>query len=215
MKKIETLSRIKNNALVAVIRANSEEEAIKIVDACVKGGITIIELTFTTPKAHKVIEKLDDLYGNEILLGAGTVLDPETARLAILSGSKFIVSPHLDAGIVKLCNRYSVPCMPGCMTIKDVVSALELGCDIIKLFPGDIMTPNMIKDIKGPIPNANIMPTGGVSVENLKDWFKAGAIAVGTGSSLTKGAKTNDFTAITKEAEKFVKEFNKIKEIKG
>lgn len=214
MKKIETISRIKNNGLVAVIRANSEEEAIKIVDACVKGGITIIELTFTTPKAHKVIEKLDDLYGNEILLGAGTVLDPETARLAILSGSKFIVTPHLDSEIIKLCNRYSVPCMPGCMTIKDVVSALELGCDIIKLFPGDIMTPNMIKDIKGPIPNANIMPTGGVSVENLKDWFKAGAIAVGTGSSLTKGAKTNDFSAITKEAERFVEEFKKVKEIK-
>lgn len=215
MKKIKSISEIKEKGLVAVIRAKDEEEAIKIVDACVKGGITIIELTFTTPKAHKIIEKLDSLYGDKILLGAGTVLDSETARIAILSGAKFIVSPHLDSDIVKLCNRYSVPCMPGCMTIKDVLLALELGCDIIKLFPGDIMTPNMIKDIKGPIPNANIMPTGGVSVENLKDWFKAGAIAVGTGSSLTKGAKTNDFSAITKEAERFVKEFNKIKEIKG
>lgn len=212
MKKYEIISKIQNEGIVAVIRATTESEAIEIVKNCIVGGITIIELTFTTPKAHRVIEKLDEIYGDNIILGAGTVLDSETARVAILSGAKFIVSPHLDENIVRLCNRYSVPCLPGCMTIKDVVSALEMGCDIIKLFPGDIMTHKMIKDIMGPIPNASIMPTGGVTVENMEEWFKSGAVAVGTGSSLTKGAKNGDFESVKEEARKFVEEFKRIKE---
>ena len=205
MDKLQVISKIKEVGVVAVVRAESAEQAIKITDACIKGGIPAIELTFTVPGANKVIEELAKHYSeDEIILGAGTVLDPETARIAILAGAQYIVSPYYDEATIRLCNRYAVPCMPGCMTIHDVVKSLEMGCDIIKLFPGDVFGPNMVKDIKGPIPQANIMPTGGVSADNVDEWIKAGVVAVGAGSSLTKGAKTGDYEAITAEAKKFV-----------
>lgn len=205
MDKLQVISKIKEVGVVAVVRAESAEQAIKITDACIKGGIPAIELTFTVPGANRVIEELAKHYKeDEIILGAGTVLDPETARIAILAGAQYIVSPYYDEETIRLCNRYAVPCMPGCMTIHDVVKSLEMGCDIIKLFPGDVFGPQMVKDIKGPIPQAKIMPTGGVSADNVDEWIKAGVVAVGAGSSLTKGAKTGDYDAITAEAKKFV-----------
>lgn len=153
----------------------------------------------------RVIEELAAEYKNgEMILGAGTVLDAETARIAILSGAQYIVSPYYDEATVRLCNRYAIPCLPGVMTIKDVVAALEMGVDIIKLFPGDAFGPGMVKAIKGPIPQANIMPTGGVDVNNVAQWIKAGVVAVGAGSSLTKGAKTGDYKAITETGKQFV-----------
>ena len=203
--KIETLAKIQEVGIVAVVRATSIEQAEKITDACIAGGVAAIELTFTVPGADKVIAALADKYKNgEMMLGAGTVLDPETARIAILSGAQYVVSPYFDEATIKLCNRYAVPCMPGCMTIHDVVKSLELGCDIIKLFPGDAFGPGMVKAIKGPIPQANIMPTGGVDVNNVADWIKAGVVAVGAGSSLTAGAKTGNFELITDTAKQFV-----------
>lgn len=205
MDKLQVISKIKEVGVVAVVRAESAEQAIKITDACIKGGIPAIELTFTVPGANRVIEELAKHYKeDEIILGAGTVLDPETARIAILAGAQYIVSPYYDEETIRLCNRYAVPCMPGCMTIHDVVKSLEMGCDIIKLFPGDVFGPQMVKDIKGPIPQAKIMPTGGVSADNVDEWINAGVVAVGAGSSLTKGAKTGDYDAITAEAKKFV-----------
>lgn len=205
MDKLQVISKIKEVGVVAVVRAESAEQAIKITDACIKGGIPAIELTFTVPGANRVIEELAKHYKeDEIILGAGTVLDPETARIAILAGAQYIVSPYYDEETIRLCNRYAVPCMPGCMTIHDVVKSLEMGCDIIKLFPGDVFGPQMVKDIKGPIPQAKIMPTGGVSADNVNEWINAGVVAVGAGSSLTKGAKTGDYEAITAEAKKFV-----------
>ena len=181
------------------------ERVQKISDACLEGGVPAIELTFTVPGAHRVIEELAAEYKNgEMILGAGTVLDAETARIAILSGAQYIVSPCYDEATVRLCNRYAIPCMPGVMTIKDVVAALEMGVDIIKLFPGDSFGPGMVKAIKGPIPQANIMPTGGVDVNNVAQWIKAGVAAVGAGSSLTKGAKTGDYKAITETGRQFV-----------
>ena len=205
MDKQLVLKRIKDVGIVAVVRATTADEAKKITEACMQGGVPAIELTFTVPGAHKVIDELASYYKNDdIILGAGTVLDSETARIAILSGAQYVVSPYYDENTIKLCNRYAVPCMPGCMTIHDVVKSLELGCDIIKLFPGDAFGPGMVKAIKGPIPQANIMPTGGVDVDNVDKWIKAGAYAVGTGSSLTKGAKTGDFAAVTAKAKEFV-----------
>ena len=205
MDKQKVISKIREVGVVAVVRAESAEQAIKITDACIKGGIPAIELTFTVPGANRVIEELAKHYKeDEIILGAGTVLDPETARIAILAGAQYIVSPYYDEETIRLCNRYAVPCMPGCMTIHDVVKSLEMGCDIIKLFPGDVFGPQMVKDIKGPIPQAKIMPTGGVSADNVDEWINAGVVAVGAGSSLTKGAKTGDYEAITAEAKKFV-----------
>lgn len=205
MDKQTVLQRIKDVGIVAVVRAASADEAKKITEACMEGGVPAIELTFTVPGAHKVIDELASYYKNDnIILGAGTVLDPETARVAILSGAQYVVSPYYDEATIKLCNRYAVPCMPGCMTIHDVIKSLELGCDIIKLFPGDAFGPGMVKAIKGPVPQANIMPTGGVDVDNVAEWIKAGVVAVGAGSSLTKGAKTGDFALITETAKRFV-----------
>lgn len=205
MDKQTVIQKIKDVGVVAVVRAESAEKAVKITDACIAGGVPAIEMTFTVPKAHKVIEELSNHYNeNDIILGAGTVLDSETARIAILSGAQYIVSPYFDEETIKLCNRYAVPCMPGCMTIHDVVRALELGCDIIKLFPGDAFGPGMVKAIKGPIPQANIMPTGGVDVNNVGEWIKAGVVAVGAGSSLTAGAKTGNYELITETAKQFI-----------
>jgi 2-dehydro-3-deoxyphosphogluconate aldolase/(4S)-4-hydroxy-2-oxoglutarate aldolase len=156
------------------------------------------------PGATRVIEDLAKAYEGKIIIGAGTVLDPETARIAILSGAQYIVSPYLSRETLKLCNRYQVPCMPGVMTIEGVVEAMELGADIVKVFPGEAFGPGIIKAIKGPLPQASMMPTGGVSVDNVAEWIKAGAVAVGAGGSLTGGAKTGDYASITRLASEFV-----------
>ncbi len=205
MEKEQVLNKMTDAGLVAVVRAKSAEDAIKISDACLEGGCPSIELTFTVPGAHKVIEKLAATYTKgEMLLGAGTVLDSETARMAILSGANYIVSPGFNAECAKLCNRYRVPYLPGCMTITEVLTAMEAGADIIKIFPGDLFGPRIIKDIKGPLPFAKLMPTGGVDVDNVDQWIQAGAVAVGAGSALTKGAKTGDYADITKTAKIFI-----------
>ncbi len=213
MDKEKVISRICDSGIVAVVRAENSDQARKITDACLEGGVAAIEMTFTVPGAHKLIEELAKTYSNgEIILGAGTVMDSETARIAILSGAQYIVSPYLDINTVKLCNRYRVPCMPGAMTIKEVVEGMEAGADIIKIFPGGAFGPNIIKDIRGPIPYAKLMPTGGVSVDNVDQWIKAGAVAVGAGSALTAGAKTGDYEAITRAGKEFVQ---KIKVARG
>ncbi|MFO7295369.1 MAG: bifunctional 2-keto-4-hydroxyglutarate aldolase/2-keto-3-deoxy-6-phosphogluconate aldolase [Caldicoprobacter sp.] len=205
MDKEQVLSRIVEGGLVAVVRAKSSEQALKIADACMKGGVAAIEITFTVPGAVEVIKELARVYSNgEILLGAGTVMDAETARAAILAGAQYVVSPYLNLDTVKLCNRYRVPCMPGAMTIKEVVEAMEAGADIIKVFPGELFGPKIIKAIRGPIPYAKLMPTGGVSLDNVEEWIKAGAVAVGVGSALTKGAETGDYEAITRTAQEFI-----------
>lgn len=158
------------------------------------------------PGAHKVIEALANKYSNgEMLLGAGTVLDSETARTAILWGANYVVSPGFNLDAAKLCNRYRISYMPGCMTITEVLTAMEAGADIIKIFPADLFGPKIIKDIKGPLPHAKMMPTGGVEVSNVDQWIKAGAVAVGAGSSLTAGAKTGDYKKITETAKEFIK----------
>jgi len=206
MDKEKVITRITDAGIVAVVRASSGEDAIKIAEACIEGGVPAIELTFTVPMAHKVIEQLATRYTNgEIILGAGTVMDSETARIAILSGAEYIVSPYFNADTVKLCNRYRVPCMPGAMTIKEVVEAMEAGADIVKVFPGEAFGPKILKAIKGPIPYAKMMPTGGVDVNNVGEWIKAGAVAVGAGGALTAGAKTGDYASITAIGKEFVK----------
>ena len=213
MSRQELVTRIKDNGLVAVVRAESAEKAYRIVDACIEGGVAGIEITFTVPGAHKIIEDLASKYtSGDIILGAGTVLDPETARIAILSGAQYIVSPNVNLDTIKLCNRYQVPSMPGAMTIKEILEAMEAGADIIKIFPGNLFGPAIIKSVMGPLPQAPMMPTGGVSIETVKDWIEAGAVAVGAGSSLTNGAKTGDYAAITAMAKEFLK---RIKEARG
>lgn len=210
MKRLETIKKIVESGVVAVIRAESKEQGIKIVDAVKKGGIKALEITMTVPGAVDIIKELSEIYKNDdVIIGAGTVLDPETARACILAGAKYIVSPSLNPETVKLCNRYRVPVMPGVMTVKEAIEALELGAEVVKVFPGNAFGPSIISAFKGPLPQANFMPTGGVSLDNIKDWIKAGAVAVGTGSDLTKGAKTGDYESVTQTAAKFVEEVKK------
>jgi 2-dehydro-3-deoxyphosphogluconate aldolase/(4S)-4-hydroxy-2-oxoglutarate aldolase len=211
-KKWEIIQKITESGLVAVVRAENADIAKKITDACLEGGAAAIEITYTVPGATGVIEELARAYEGKIIIGAGTVLDSETARIAILSGAQYVVSPYLSEQTMKLCNRYQVPCMPGVMTPEGVVKALEMGADILKVFPGEAFGPKIIKAFKGPVPQGNYMPTGGVSVENVQEWIKAGAVAVGAGGSLTAGAKTGDFASITRTAREFV---GKIREARG
>jgi 2-dehydro-3-deoxyphosphogluconate aldolase/(4S)-4-hydroxy-2-oxoglutarate aldolase len=205
--KLDILQRLTSVGLVAVVRAESGDQAIRICEALLGGGCPALEITFTVPGAHRVIEALAERYDpSELILGAGTVLDPETARIAILSGASYIVSPSLNVETVRLCNRYQVPVMPGAMTIRDVIGAMEAGADIIKLFPGEAFGPAFIKSIKGPLPQAPLMPTGGVDVSNVGEWIRAGAVAVGAGSSLIGGAKSGDYAQITDTAKEFIKQ---------
>lgn len=201
----ETVSqKITATGVVAVVRADSGDKAKRIAEACLKGGVSAIEITFTVPKAHRVIEALaDEFPPGEILLGAGTVLDPETARIALLSGAQYIISPHFDAEIIRCCNRYRVLAMPGIMGVKDAILAMEAGADILKVFPGDLFGPKIIRDLHGPLPYAKMIPTGNVNQSNVAEWIKAGAVAVGVGSELVGGAKTGNYAAITAAAKEF------------
>lgn len=205
ISKIETLRKIEEVGVVAVVRAESAEKAVKTADACIKGGVKIIELTFTVPNADKAIAELKSKYTpDELVIGAGTVLDSETARIAILAGAEFIVSPAFNPDTAKLCNRYQIPYIPGCMTVTECVTAMEAGASVIKIFPGNAFGPGIVKDIKAPLPQTPIMPSGGVSLENADQWIKNGCVAVSAGGSLTKGAKTGDYDEVTKTSQLFV-----------
>ncbi|MBM7569962.1 bifunctional 2-keto-4-hydroxyglutarate aldolase/2-keto-3-deoxy-6-phosphogluconate aldolase [Aquibacillus albus] len=200
LNKWEVLNKITESGLVVVVRADTLTEAKKITEACLEGGAAAIEITYTVPNATRLIEELSNHYGEDAIIGAGTVLDSETARIAMLAGAKYIVSPYLDKDTLKLCNRYQIPYMPGVMTIESAVEAMELGADLLKLFPGEAFGPKMIKSIKGPLPQANLMPTGGVSPDNVGEWINNGAVAVGVGGSLTASAKQGDYGTITRLA---------------
>lgn len=208
LNKSKTLEKIVNTGVVAVIRAKNIEEAIRISNSCIKGGIPAIEITYTVPGATEVIKALKETFSSdELTVGAGTVLDVTTARIAILAGAEYIVSPAFDEETAKLCNLYQIPYMPGCMTITEMTKAMEAGCDIIKLFPGSAYGPSFIKSIKAPLPNVNIMPTGGVSIDNVEEWFKNGVIAVGAGGKLATGSSEE----ITATAKQFIEKIQNIR----
>ena len=211
--KLKVLGKIVESGLVAVVRAENSEQAARIAEACGRGGVAAVEITFTVPGAAVVIEDLaKKCKSGEILVGAGTVLDPETARAAILAGAQFVVSPSLNVETARLCNRYQIPYMPGAGTVREVVKAMEYGADIVKIFPGETLGPAFVKAVKGPLPQACLMPTGGVSLENVAEWIKAGCVAVGVGGNLTRGAKKGDFQSITDLARQFIE---KIKQARG
>lgn len=216
MRKEKLLSKLREEALVAVVRAKNKEHGEKTIDAIIRGGINFIEITMTMEEGNPIdfIASLVEKYkeNKDVIIGAGTVLDAETARMAILAGANYIVSPGLDLETIKLCNRYRIPVMPGIMTPTEAIKALEAGCDVLKVFPGNILGASVISTYKGPLPQAEFMPSGGVDVDNVDKWLKAGAFALGTGSSLTKGAKNNDFEAVTKKAIEFVEAVRKYRE---
>jgi 2-dehydro-3-deoxyphosphogluconate aldolase / (4S)-4-hydroxy-2-oxoglutarate aldolase len=206
MKKLNILSKVTECGVVAVVRADSKEEAVKISEACVSGGIQGIEVTFTVQGADEVIKELASMYKDHsnVVIGAGTVLDATTARIAILAGAEFVVSPAFDEETAKLCNLYQVPYMPGCMTITEIKRALEAGVDIVKLFPGNAFGPDFVKSVKAPLPQVNIMPTGGVDLDNVEQWIKNGCVAVGVGGNLVAPAKTGEYEKITEYAKQYV-----------
>ncbi len=205
IEKVENLKRIGDSGIVAVVRAENSEKALKIAEAVKAGGIIAIEITMTVPGAVKVIESLAENYtDNEIIIGAGSVLDAETARACLLAGAEYIVSPTLDIETIKLCNRYQKIVMPGAMSVTEVLRAMEAGADVVKVFPASLFGPKIISSIKGPLPQAPLLPTGGVNLDNVQDWINAGSFAVGAGSSLTAGAKVNDYEKVRDTAKEFV-----------
>jgi len=205
MEKLDDLQRIVDRGIVAVVRAENAEKALAVAEAIKAGGIDIIEITLTVPGCMDVIRELARAYsGKEVLIGAGTVLGPETARTALLCGAEFVVSPHLNPETVRLCNRYQKVCIPGAMSVTEVVQAMECGADIVKVFPGSVLGVEFVKAVKAPLPQAPLLPTGGVSLDNVGAWLKAGCVAVGVGGELTKGAKTGNYARVTTTAEAFM-----------
>jgi 2-dehydro-3-deoxyphosphogluconate aldolase/(4S)-4-hydroxy-2-oxoglutarate aldolase len=208
--KLRVLGRILDSGLIAVIRAGNSEDAIRIAEACAAGGVSVIEVTFTVPGAADVIQRLSkQSTDSSLIIGAGTVLDPETARLAILSGAQFVVSPALSAETAKLCNRYQVPYLPGAGTVREIIEAMEAGADIIKVFPGETTGPAFVKAVKAALPQAALMPTGGVSLENVRSWIEAGCVAVGVGGTLIRSAAEGDFRSITDLSRRFIEEIRR------
>lgn len=212
MKRIEVINKIVELGIIAVVRTDTKTQGIKTVDAIKKGGIKAIEVTMTVPGALSIISEISEVYKDEdIIIGAGTVLDPETARACMLAGAQYIISPNLNVETLKICNRYKVLAIPGVMTVNEAIEAMDYGAEFLKLFPGSAFKPNIIKAFKGPLPQADFIPTGGVDINNVKDWFQSGAIAVATGSNLTSGAKKGDYELVTKTAKAFVEEVAKYK----
>lgn len=203
LEKHKIITDILSVGIIGIIRVDNKEDAYKTVDACLEAGLHSLEVTFTVHNAHRIIESLNAEH-SELILGAGTILDSETARIAILSGSKYIVSPSFDTSTAMLCNRYAIPYIAGCYTPADMVVAMEYGVDVIKLFPSSGRDPSILKAYTAPLPQANIMPTGGVSLMNAADWIKAGAVALGVGGDLTDGIKTGDFARVTKTAKSYI-----------
>lgn len=213
MKKQKILKKLEDAGVIAVVRGRSKEEAIKASQALVTGGVVGLEVTFTVPNAVQVIETLSAQYqGDEkVVVGAGTVLDAVTARLAIMAGAEFVVSPTFDLETAEICNLYQMPYLPGCMTITEMKVALKAGADIIKLFPGSAYGPSIISGFKAPMPQLNIMPTGGVSLENMAEWFRAGVVAVDVGGNLLAPATKGDFEGVTAIAKQYAEKYAEIK----
>jgi 2-dehydro-3-deoxyphosphogluconate aldolase/(4S)-4-hydroxy-2-oxoglutarate aldolase len=192
MSGSENLQRVLDSGIVAILRAPSSEHLTNVAHALFEGGIDVIEVTFTVPDALQILAAVKKELGSRVLLGAGTVLDPETARAALLAGAEFIVSPVVNFDVIRLCKRYDKTVMPGAFTPTEILSAWEHGADLVKVFPSDSVGAGYIKALKGPFPQIHLMPTGGVNLQTLPDFIKAGACAVGVGSSLVEPQALHD-----------------------
>lgn len=201
------LKQLKENYFFAVVRGKTAEDAKEISRHAIAGGIKNIEITFSTPNAAQVIRDLSDEFidRSDVVVGAGTVMTTDLATEAIEAGAKFLVSPHFSPAIQEVAKATNNLYFPGCATATEIVAAMEAGCQIIKLFPGGVLGPSFIKDIHGPIPNVDLMPSGGVSATNVADWKKAGACSVGIGSALASKIATEGYESVTEIAKAFVK----------
>ncbi|MBL9081811.1 MAG: bifunctional 4-hydroxy-2-oxoglutarate aldolase/2-dehydro-3-deoxy-phosphogluconate aldolase [Planctomycetales bacterium] len=206
MPAIDPTQRLLNSGVVGIIRAPDGSQLVDVAKALAAGGVDCLEVTFTVPKAHKVLEQVADALGDKVLLGAGTVLDTETCRTAILAGAEFIVSPGTNVDVIAMCRRYSKLVMPGALTPTEVITAWQAGADFVKVFPCDVLGPQHLKALRGPLPQVKMIPTGGVTLETAADFIKAGASALGIGSSLVepKAVAIKDFGRIESLAKQYV-----------
>jgi 2-dehydro-3-deoxyphosphogluconate aldolase/(4S)-4-hydroxy-2-oxoglutarate aldolase len=202
MTRHEIVQKLIDGGAVAVIRMSDSDKLKKVAEAVHEGGIFGIEITMTTPNALKVIEELANSMGDVITLGVGSVLDSETARMAINAGAKYVVSPIYKPDIIYMAHRYGLPAMPGAFTPTEILEAHEMGADVVKVFPADVVGMAFFKAVKAPMPHLQLMPTGGVSLTNAGDWIKAGACAVGVGSALLdkKAIAAGNFAQLTENA---------------
>lgn len=201
------LDKLKDNYIFAVIRGISADDALEISRHAIKGGIYNMEITYTTPDASEVIKQLKAEYNNDdkVVIGAGTVMNLDLAKEAVAAGADFLVSPHYDTEIQTYALSHDVLYFPGCGTVTEIVQAMNGGAKIIKCFPGGVLGPNFIKDVHGPIPNVDLMPSGGVSIDNIATWKKNGACAVGVGSALAADVKEKGYESVVVKAQEFVK----------
>lgn len=213
--KTYNLSMLLDGGIIPVVRASSSEEALKIVDAIREGGIETIEITMTVPDAIGAMEAVAKKLGDEVLLGAGTVLDAETARVSILTGAEFVVGPSLNEDLIRMCKRYAKIVIPGAMTPTEILRAWEMGADVVKVFPaGQLGGPGYIRAIKAPLPQVLLNPTGGVNLENAGEFIKAGASIISVGSALVdkKAVSEGKFEILTRKARQFLEEVKRARE---
>lgn len=205
MSRHEQLQRVLDAGIVAVVRASDPTNLVEVMQALAEGGVTVAEVTFTVPNALEVLKEAKKVLGSRILLGAGTVLDPETCRAAILAGAEFIVSPALNLDVIRLCHRYDKLVMPGAFTPTEILTAWEAGADIVKVFPADVVGPTFFKAMRGPLPQIRLMPTGGVDLTTAADFLRAGACALGIGSQLVdpKAVAQRDYAQLRSMAQQY------------
>jgi len=206
MSREKDLQRVLDCGIVAVVRFADPAPLVEVVKALGEGGVTVAEVTFTVPNALDVIRDAKQQLGDRVLLGAGTVLDPETARAAILAGAEFLVAPTVNLEVIRLCRRYDKLVMPGAFTPTEVLTAWEAGADIVKVFPADVVGPAFFKALKGPLPQVKLMPTGGVDLTTAAEFLKAGAVCLGVGGQLVdpKLVAARDFARITQLAKQYI-----------
>lgn len=214
MSRHSDLQRVLDLGIVAIIRAPSGDQLVQVAEALYAGGVDVIEITFTVPRAVEVLAEVSKRLGKKILLGAGTVLDGETARAAMLAGAEFIVTPAVRPEVIRMCNRYDKLVMSGAFTPTEVLNAWELGSDVVKVFPAEIGGTTHLKALAGPFPQIRLLPTGGVNLNTISDFMKAGACAVGLGSSLvTKDhLARGDFAGIQQLAQAYVEKVREIRQ---
>jgi 2-dehydro-3-deoxyphosphogluconate aldolase / (4S)-4-hydroxy-2-oxoglutarate aldolase len=212
-----SLARVFDSGLVAILRAPTGQRLADVAEALLAGGVDVVEVTFTVPGAAGVLEQVADRLGDRVLLGAGSVLDTETARIAMLAGAEFIVSPTVNLDVIEMCRRYGKPVMPGAMTPTEVLAAWQAGADIVKVFPSEVTGPKHLKAIHGPLPQIPLMPTGGVNLDTAAEFLRAGACALGVGGALApaRAIADGDVAQIESLARQFVEVVKRTREELG
>jgi 2-dehydro-3-deoxyphosphogluconate aldolase / (4S)-4-hydroxy-2-oxoglutarate aldolase len=206
MSKEQALQRVLDSGIVAVVRSPDSQQLVEVCRALADGGVTVVEITMTVPDALDVVRQVRKALGDRVLLGAGTILDSETGRAAILAGAEYLVAPTLDLDVIRLCQRYSKLVMPGCFTPTEILAAWQAGADVVKVFPADVLGPAFFKAVRAPLPQVRLMPTGGVDLTTAAEFLKAGACCLGVGGQLVepKAVAAGNFDRIRDLARQYV-----------